>query len=312
MALATVALTGGTGFIGSHIAAALDAAGFAVRALVRTPPAPQLPPSTTIVPGSVLDASLEKLVEGCDAVVHCAGAIKAIDPDTFDRVNRAGAANLAERARNAGLSRFVLISSLAARSPLLSAYAASKRAGEAAVQDALGDKALALRPPIVYGPGDKETLPMFQAARVGLLPIPGPRDARLSFIHVVDFAEAVVSALRAPALPSGIFEIDDGKAGGYGWPEIVEALGTALGRRPTPLFMPRRVMDVAGSVSLALSRLTGQPLLLRPDKVEELRHPDWVCRGPRLGERTDWRPRFDLAAGFADAAAWYRVRRMLW
>jgi nucleoside-diphosphate-sugar epimerase len=280
---------------------------------VRKPPAPQLPPAAAVIAGSLLeDASLAKLLEGCDAVVHCAGAIKAIDADTFDQVNRAGAARMAEEARRSNIPRFVLISSLAARAPLLSAYAASKRAGEAAVADALGDRALMLRPPVVYGPGDKETLPMFQAARIGLLPVPGPRDARLSFLHVADFADAVVSALRASALPAGLFEIDDGKERGYGWTEIVEALGAALGRRPIPLFLPRRGMDLAGRAGLALARLTGQPMMLRPDKVEELRHPDWVCRGPRLGDRTGWLPRFNLASGFTDAADWYRVRRMLW
>lgn len=309
----TVALTGGTGFIGGAIARHLSENGYRLRLLVRRPGAmPGLPLDAVTVPGSLADRdSLARLLEGAKAVVHAAGAIKAIDSGEFARVNRDGAAAVAEAALRAGVKQFVLISSIAARTPLVSAYAGSKRAGETEALARLGPAVAVLRPPVVYGPGDRETLPMFRAARFGIFPIPGPREARLSFIHVADFAGAVAATIAAPKQPAGVYEIDDGTAGGYGWPEIAAALGSAVGRTPRQILVPAPALRLAGHAALTLARLTGRPLMLRPDKVNELRHPDWVCRDSRLTETTGWRARFALADGFRDTAAWYRAHGLL-
>jgi nucleoside-diphosphate-sugar epimerase len=311
---ATVALTGGTGFVGGHIARTLLAAGHRLRALARSPSrAMTLPEGAEHVAGSLADRpSLDRLLQGCDAVVHCAGITKAIDAGQFGRVNRDGAAAIADAAAAAPtVRRFVLISSLAARSPLLSAYAASKRAGEAAVAERWRAPLTTLRPPVVYGPEDRETLPVFRAARFGVFAIPGPAEARLSFLHVGDLARAVAAALSANATPAGVFEIDDGTPGGYGWGEIAGAVGRAVGRRTIPVHIDRRVLGACAAASLALARLTGQPRMLRPDKVAELRHPDWVCRDGEFAKRTGWSADLDIEAGFRDAAAWYRARGWL-
>jgi nucleoside-diphosphate-sugar epimerase len=219
---------------------------------------------------------------------------------------------LAEAALQAGTRHFVLVSSLAARSPLLSAYAASKHAGEREVLRRLGPaKPTILRPPVVYGPGDMETLPMFRAARHGIFPILGPPEARLSFIHVGDLAAAVAACLAAPIQAGGVFEIDDGASNGHGWAEIGAALGAALGRVPRAVQIPRRAVRLAAFAALILARLTGRPLMLRPDKVNELRHPDWVCRDSRLTQNTGWRAKHGLADGFCDAVAWYKAHGLL-
>lgn len=309
----TVALTGATGFVGGAIARRLSENGHPLRLLARrTAALPALSGEPIAIAGALDDrASLARLMEGADMAVHAAGAIKAIDAHEFDRVNRAGAAAVADAAREAGVGRFVLISSIAARSPLLSAYAASKRAGEAEALQRLGERVTVLRPPVVYGPGDRETLPMFRAARLGLFPIPGPREARLSFIHVADLAGAVAACLAARETPAGVHEPDDGAQGGYGWAEILAALGSVFGRTPHPLHVPLTVLKLCAGVSLATARITGRPLMLRPDKVNELRHPDWVCRDSRLAERAGWSAQYRLAEGFRDAARWYRAQGWL-
>ena len=261
--------------------------------------------------GSLSDReSLERLFEGADWVVHAAGAIKALTADEFVKVNRDGAATVTEAATKAGVTRFLLVSSLAARSPLVSAYAASKRMGESEVLSRIAD-AVVLRPPVIYGPGDRETLPMFKAARLGFFLIPGPSESRLSFIHVDDFASAVLAIIRAETSPSGVFETDDGTAGGYGWSDVAQALAAAVGRPLRQIVVPRVLLRAAGALALVTARLTGRPLMLRPDKVNEMRHPDWVCRDSRLKEATGWRARFSLTDGFADAAAWYRAHGLL-
>ena len=307
---ATVALTGGTGFVGGAILRALASNGYRLRLLARRrSPAGEIPPGAEIVHGSLEDRdSLADLLKGADAAVHAAGAIKAIAAEEFRRVNRDGAAALAEAAAQAGVGRFVLISSLAARAPELSTYAASKHAGEVAVLERLKRRVTVLRPPIVYGPGDRETLPLFRAAAHGVLPIPGPRQARLSFLQVDDCADAVVAALAASRQPEGTYEIDDGAMGGYGWQDIAAALGAALGRTVRPIFVPAALLTLLAGAAALAARASGRPMMLRPDKLGELRHSDWVCAGPRLAEESGWRPRHALADGFRDAIAWYRAQ----
>ena len=309
----TVALTGATGFVGGAIARRLSESGHSLRLLARRPAMlPLLSGEPIAIAGTLEDrASLARLMEGADLAVHTAGAIKAVDATEFERVNRDGAAAVADAAREAGVGRFVLISSIAARSPLLSAYAASKRAGEAEVLQRLGERVIILRPPVVYGPGDRETLPMFRAARFGLFPILGPPEARLSFLHVTDLAGAVAACLGAGTAPAGVHEPDDGAQGGYGWGEIREALGAVFGRAPRPIPVPLPVLRLCAGASLATARITGRPHMLRPDKVNELRHPDWVCRDSRLAQGAGWRARYALDEGFADAARWYRAHGWL-
>src|SRR5690606_24140704 len=145
-----------------HLVAALAQAGWQVRMLVRREPSVRAwrGPQPEVVAGGLNDAAaLERLVTGAHAVIHAAGLIKAARRADFFDVNAQAAARLAGSVhRHAPQAHFVCVSTLAAREPGLSDYAASKRAGEDAVREQLETRATILRPPAVYGPGDPETL----------------------------------------------------------------------------------------------------------------------------------------------------------
>ena len=196
-----VAVTGVTGFVGPHLVAALARRGWRLRLLVRRwSPLPSLAGiDAEIVLGDVLsEPALRELARGADAVVHAAGLIKARTPADFMPVNRESAALLSALAPEATL---VLLSSLAAREPQLSAYGASKRAGEVAIATRSGPW-LAVRAPAVYGPGDRETLAYFRSVKHGLAPQHWLSSARLSLIHVSDLAEALALAVDRPPEPA--------------------------------------------------------------------------------------------------------------
>lgn len=309
----TVAVTGATGFIGSHLAARLARHGWRVRALARRPEAAADLRRTgvDVVSGSLEDAeSLRRLVGDAEAVVHLAGLTKARGRAEFFRINAEGTRHLvAALGRRRGL-RLVQVSSLAARAPHLSAYAASKRAGEEAVAASEGLHWAILRPPAVYGPGDREILPFFRAVARGIGPMTGRRDARLSLIHVEDLAAAVEAALALP--DSGhILELHDGRTGGYSWPELVEAAGAALGRRPLRLRVPAPVLGAVAAAGAARAALTGRPVMLTPDKLREVLHADWVVRDDRLESLTGWRAKFSIGEGFRQTVLWYRQQHWL-
>lgn len=297
-----VALTGATGFAGRHAVAELLRHGHRVRALVRDPAAAALPGGVATVTGDLDDDdALFRLVDGADAVVHLAGAIAALDRRDYFRVNAQGAVGVAGAAVRMGTPRFVHVSSLSAREPRLSHYAGSKRAGEDAVM-ALADKlhAIVLRPPAVYGPGDKGTLPLIRELTKPVAAIPGRRDARFSLIHVRDLARLIVAC--AGDIASGLHEVSDGTAGGYGWDDLAAAASAFRGAPVRPLFLPRTIPAAVALGAEAFARLTGKAGLVNSGKIRELYHRDWVCREGSLQLADATR----FAQGFAETVEWYR------
>ena len=299
-----VAVTGATGFVGPHLVAALARHGWKIRVLVRRwSPLPSLAGvEAELVLGDVSDeAALRLLVDGADTVIHAAGLIKARRPADFMAVNRDGTALASALAADA---RFVLLSSLAAGEPLLSPYGASKRAAEEVIVRRAGPW-LAVRAPAVYGPGDRETLAYFRAVARGFAPRPSLPDARLSLIHVADLAEALALAVERPPPPS-VYEVDDGREGGYGYGDLQAAAEAAFGRTAVSLPVPRIVMDGIARVNALGQALGGPVQILTPGKVNEIFHSDWAVRDRRLAAAIGFRSRYDLTAGFRDTILWYR------
>ena len=310
-----VAVTGATGFIGRKVVEMLAAQGWRVRVLARRPTAAGVwgEARPELVAGDLSDPdALGVLAAGADVMIHSAGLVKARSRAEFMAVNAHGARAAAQAyaARGTG-RRFVLISSLAAREPQLSDYAASKRAGEAAAIAELPASALSIvRPPAIYGPGDRETLDVFRAAsRLPFAPRLGGPDARLALAHVDDAAAEIVRLAQRPsAWPLSALGGD--RPEGYGWREILQAAGAAVGRTPPTVRLPAALVKTAGALASLASRVDGRPRMLSPGKAHELLHPDWSVAAAELGpERVA--ARFTLPAGFAQTAAWYRAQGWL-
>ena len=310
MSAPLIAVTGPGGFVGSAVMAELAARGLAARVLARDPSRLKLHLDTEIVAGDLADkAALAALCDGADAVIHIAGAIMAVNRDAFFAVNAEGAANVAAAAAQAKVRRFVLVSSLAAREPDLSHYAASKRAGEHLVARAAGRMNwVMIRPPAVYGPGDKATLPLFQQLTRPFALVPGGGKGRISLLHVADLARALVDQALADAPSGTIHEIDDGKSDGYGWDELSAIAGEAEGRSVRPLFVPRAALALPALLADAIAQVRGVPFMLSQSKLGELYHPDWVVRGPEL---PGFSPEFGFARGFVQTLAAYRDQGLL-
>lgn len=303
-----VAVTGATGFVGRHAVAVLAQAGWQVRVLARSEPAHPLWQNTAVevVLGSLSDhAALERLADGVDAVLHLAGAIKARDDDAFLKINRDGSAAMAQAtARVAPKAHFLHVSSLAAREPTLSGYCASKRASEAAVMDALGpERVSVLRPPAVYGPGDRETLAFFKLAQSRWVPLLGPASARIALIHVADLVAGFTTQLDQA--PSGRIEaLADDHPQGYSWQEILSAAAAAVGnRRPRFVRVPKTLLGTIGRGASLAAQLTGQAAMFNAGKLRELLHEDWSVPQAMLAQ--SGAPRIGLAEGFGSTAAWY-------
>lgn len=272
----------------------------------------------TLVAGDLEDdTALATLVAGQDVVIHVAGAIRARAPEEFLRVNRDGAARIARAALRAGASRFVLVSSLAATGPSrpgevldessgpgpVALYGRSKLAGEAAVRET-GVPFSIVRPPAVYGPGDRAFLTLFRFATHGVVPLLGGGAQELTLVHVRDLARALLAVADRPATLGGTYHA--GNAAPVTQRAFHVAIGRAVGRDvrcvALPGFVIRPVLGAAG----LLARARGRAPLLDADKSRELLASGWVCSSEALARDAGWRAEIPLADGLAETVRSYR------
>ena len=322
----TILLTGGSGFLGSHIAEQLSLAGRRVRALVRKSSDTAFLKTldqVELYEGAVDDPrSLLGAFEGVTAVVHSAGLVKARSAEEFHRVNAGGTENLvsAALAADSRVTRFVLVSSLTVTGPSDSSgnpvtvtteerpvtrYGRSKLAAERAVlahQDELSSTII--RPPAIYGPRDREFLAFFQAINRRVLPYMGSPDAKLSIIYGPDAASACIAAIDANVPSGSKFFIDDGDV--YTAADLAAAIEQALARRAllrVPL--PQRLLRTAAAAVELYGHVTDRAMMFTPDKCNEL-FEQWVCDSSGTSEALAWQPKVGFAEGARLTASWYR------
>ena len=298
----TVALIGATGFIGRRVERMLIAAGYHVIAPIRasSPRRDGLSPEIETVSCSLEadDPALREALGRAQAVIYAAGAVRGASRDDFLPANIDGVRAVADILVRGSepLPPILLISSLAASQPQLSDYARSKRDGERVLEDYPQLAATILRPPAVYGPGDQEMRPLFDAMRRGFAPQVGPSDQRLSLLHADDLARAILAWLVAePSVGHRCLELHDGREGGY----LFEEIAATFDRKVRILPIPKALLASMGWTNLRLARLTGQAPMLSPGKVHELRHPRWVCDNDAITQALDWTPQISLREGLA-------------
>lgn len=303
--LMTIAITGGTGFVGQALIDLALARGFSVQALTRKPqPARK---GVKWVQGDLADTrALGRLAKGAEAVIHVAGVVTARDVAGYEEGNVAGTLATIEAGLRKGVPRFICVSSLSAREPELSAYGRSKLRAEKLVK-ASGLDWTIVRPPAIYGPRDKEMFELFRAAKWGV--VPTSRESRASVLHVDDLAELLLALLPGgEGVTQQTFEPDDGKPGGWSQYDLALAIGWAVGRRPKVLGLTRRSMEWAAKAD---GLFRGKRAKLTLDRVGYLTHPDWVVGHGRQPPEALWKPRIETRAGLKATAQWYRAQGWL-
>ncbi len=286
-----VALTGGTGFVGSHVADALLAAGFRVRALVRRPDDVAWLKGTGVdlVKGDVRDpATLPDLVRGAAAVVHVAGKTSARSEPEYMAANAGGTENVAAAVKaHAPGAHVVLVSSAAAGGPSVggvpvkagdeprpvSSYGRSKLAGEQALRRA-GVPFTILRPCAVYGPRETAIRDLFVAASKGVVPVLAGGRPRIHMVYGPDAAAAVKGALERG--PRGeTFYVAHPEVLDYA--AIAETLAGLPSRRPLRLPLPEALIRAAGHIVGALSRFGKGAPVFNSEKADEMLQRAWLC-----------------------------------
>ncbi|WP_039579576.1 NAD-dependent epimerase/dehydratase family protein [Sphingopyxis fribergensis] len=293
-------MTGATGFVGGATMRDAVAAGWHVRALTR-----RLQPEregVTWIMGALDDrASLTEMAADADVVMHIAGVVNVPTRAAFEVGNATATANVVEAARGAGITRFVHVSSLAAREPNLSNYGWSKERAEAVVM-ASGLDWTIVRPPAVFGPGDTEMLDLFRMARRGIALVPS---GRMSAIYVDELARLLVTlATDREASIGRIYEPDDGKPTGWSHRSFARAVARAVGRqRLSTVATPALLLKAGGQLDKLVRRSRAK---LTPDRARYIAHPDWVATEGACPPADLWRPEQDTDDALAETVRWYR------
>lgn len=318
-----VLITGGTGFIGSHLLDTLCAQGAQVRALVRRTSNISCPSAVGVewVREGLHDVrALAHAVQGVDTVFHLAAATRARNETEYYRVNGEGTRALVEaiRAARPRPRRLVYVSSLAVSGPArdglpvepdavphpISAYGRSKLVGEQACLAAAGEfEVVVVRAPAVYGPRDRDLYRYFQLATWGVLPVPLGTDRLIQLIHVTDLVEALI---RAAALPrvAGIYHVAEPRA--YAWSEILRLVVQVVGRPVREVHVPEWVVRAAATLSEWGATAVGRATIFNRDKVREIFAQGWLCETETAKRDLGFEACIPLSIGLAKTAEWYR------
>ena len=328
-------VTGGTGFIGSHLVEQLVDQGYHVTCLIRktsnlrwldhllTARSPQV----EVVIGDLHDSDvLAQHVRDVDLVFHLAGLTKAPNAATYDRVNASGTEHLIEACLSAqtNLNRFVYCSSLAAVGPSsdatpntedvtpqpLTDYGSSKLKGELIVRKYTNRLPITIiRPPGVYGPRDTDIFLFFQMISRGVIPILGDADKLLSLVHVKDLVAGIYTAAVSERAIGETYFLTDGDI--HTWRGIERVIADVLQKRPIKVKVPFFLLDFISIFTEAAAKITRQTPTLNRQKVQDLKQQFWICDSTKAQNEIGYRPTYFLEKGIQETADWYRANGWL-
>ena len=327
-------VTGGTGFVGSHLVEMLLQRGYdEVRCLVRTDPKWLADLDVTTVRGDLSDVPvLWEALAGVSHVYHVAGITRAQDWEAFERVNVRATMNLMGAIKHAApdVERVLVTSSLAAVGrceadvatedvPLnpVSRYGRSKAEMEQALHDphqmtesyAEALPVVIVRPPAVYGPRDRDILDFFQAVKSHVCPVVGGSGPALSLIHARDLVRGMVDLAHARDTAGETFFLSSPHP--YAWRDVRDVALDALDTWAVTVPVPGPLVGAVGAAAELWGRISGDYPPLNREKAREIRHACTMCTHNKAADAVGFTPQISLDEGVAETIAWYEKRNWL-
>jgi nucleoside-diphosphate-sugar epimerase len=259
-------------------------------------------------------------------VVHFAGVTKARTEQEYFRANGEATRHLLELCgRHAKkLQRFVYVSSLAAAGPSpdghaltedqpawpVSIYGRSKLAGEMACHEFQQELPITIiRPPVVYGPREKDVYQYFKQVKMGLRVRLGWSERKVSIIHAADLINGILLACGHPNAVGETYFMANPQP--YDWQELSLAIATAMQRQTLSLTIPEWTAPAIATMSELAAKFTGKPALLNFDKVDEMRYRYWVCSSAKAQQQLGFVPALSIDEGMQKTWQWYRENKWL-
>ena len=320
-------VTGATGFIGKHLVPRLLEEGFNVSCLVR--PGSYRPDffkeNVTWIDGDMCNiSSLKTACRDADLIIHLAGIVKAKEVNDFFTVNTDGTKNLLS-AKNKQ-AKLIFISSQAALGPApdhipldenapprpVSAYGHSKLLAEQAIieSDIAGNYTI-IRPPMVYGPEDRESLSIFRLAKYHVRPRIGFSKSWVCAIFVEDLVNFIILCVRNRLSAGETFHVNDGNNCGYSYDRLFRAAARSLDTWTVPVFIPKPILRLAARLNILFSEKHGKSSMFNPDKYNELTARAWLLSSRKAENLLGFKPKYAVSDGFMISVEWYRKKGLL-
>ena len=247
-------------------------------------------PSISLSMGYNQDDIISQLPENVNTILHCAGAIKPPSQSSFFSENIEGTQNILNEARRLlpALRRVVLLSSQSVAGPCeqgqskcesdacnpVSQYGISKAKMERTIIERFPDMPLIIvRPPSVYGPGDRESLSFFKMVRFGIIPCVNNNRMTLSFVYIDDLIEGIYRLATAPDVPEKVYYITSQDEVNIS--DFYKIISKYMDKKYLVLNLPKPLLTAAAVISMNIGVLTGTPFMLNSDKVKEMMELRW-------------------------------------
>lgn len=313
-----ILVTGGTGFIGGHLLERLRGLDIPVRSLVRKQALPRrLPDGVQKVEGDLSSGmGLAEALEGAGTVIHLAGVTKALRPEDYYVGNARATERLAGALAGRSV-RLVHVSSLAAVGPSsggtpvdedtephpFTDYGKSKLEAERIVRRMVSD-AVIVRPPVVYGPRDRDVLQILKSVAKGLVIEIAGGERWFSAIYVADLVDGLLAAARAPNAGGRTYFLAHPKP--VSWSELGLVAAGIMGRRPRVLRVPPTLAHGVGWGAEVWAHIRRKPGIVSREKVAEARCPYWTCDTRRAAVELSFEASTPIETGLARTIAWYK------
>lgn len=318
-----IALTGASGFIGSHLAESIVARGHELTCLLRKTSSTRYLQNISYksIYGDVVDFdSLPALLEGQDVLIHAAGLTKARNESEYMFANASGTENLLKAMVSTGMeeAHFILLSTQAAAGPAtdgqpldekrplnpLTAYGRSKAKAEE-ICGSYSDRipTTIIRPPTVFGPRDRDVLAFFKFIKLGIQPIIG-QDNRLSIVSVMNLVHGIMLAVEQGNTGCEIYYITDDE--NVTWTQFGGLIAGILEKKPLRIKVPFWTLHLVSAMGEIYGKVMRKAVLLNREKMLEVKQPEWLVSNQKAREELGYRPVVTTREAVSETVTWYQ------
>jgi len=317
-------VTGGNGFVGSHLVDLLLEKNYEVRCIVRKSSNQKWlkGKNIEIIESGLFDKEgLRKAFKDVNYIFHVAGVVKAKNPEEYYKGNVETTRNILEVATEfkATIKKVLVVSSQTASGPAsseipvdetmkcnpITTYGRSKREGEKVAETFMDKLPVTIcRAPAVFGERDTEILIFFKTFASGLMTTIGFNRKQISLIHVTDLVNGFLLAAESPKAAGETYFITSEKL--YTWEEIGEVTSKVMKKKPFSVKVPHSIVYTIAAIAQFFAMFSKKAATLNIEKARDITQQFWICSAEKAKKDFGYSQKIDIEEGIRRTVEWYK------